>query len=139
MLEMCAEPLREPRIEFDKGEAANRAACDALAQDAEAGANLDHVVAGSEFGGGDDTVGDTGLDEEILPFRFERTYACVCERRGGAERADNRWRCFVAHRLQWEVGGGVDGERVGFAPQKTVTAGERDHRGVVGAILERRR
>src|SRR5579863_8379151 len=99
MFEMHAEPLREPRIEFDQGEATKRAACDALAQDPEAGANLDNVVAGGEFGGSNDTVGDTGLDEEILPFRLERTYASDCERRGRAERADNRWRCFVAHRV----------------------------------------
>src|SRR5260370_16598448 len=99
MLETRAEPFGEPRIEFDKGEAANRAACDALAQDAKAGANLDHVVVGSEFGGGDDTAGDAGLDEEILPFRFERTYACDRERCGGAHRADNRSLCFLAHRI----------------------------------------
>jgi hypothetical protein len=74
----------ETIIEFDQDQSAQWLARKPLAQDAEAGANLNHVVAASDFGGLDNSIRNARLHQEILTLRFVRDHTGDRKRAGGA-------------------------------------------------------
>src|SRR5581483_4696151 len=69
------QPAREARVELDEPQPAHARARDTVAQDAESGADFDHLVVGPELRGGDDLVGDGRLDEKVLAARLARPHA----------------------------------------------------------------
>lgn len=89
--ERGAQALSERAIEFDQDQAARPTRRDALAQDAEAGADLDNGVSGDERGRIDDAIGDRSLGEEILSPGFAGNDARLRERRFRARRPRRRF------------------------------------------------